>query len=99
MKTRVIQNGADVHGTSPEPPEPPATARRPTNLAGRMGRWSAQHRKTAIFGWFAFVIASFALGIVAGTTKIDPDTSGVGESGRADRSSMRASPSLRPNAS
>jgi uncharacterized membrane protein YdfJ with MMPL/SSD domain len=85
MKTRVIQNGADVHGTSPEPPEPPATARRPTNLAGRMGRWSAQHRKTAIFGWFAFVIASFALGIVAGTTKIDPDTSGVGESGRADR--------------
>ena len=57
----------------------------PRNLAARMGRWSAQHRKTAIFGWFAFVIASFALGIVAGTTKIDPATSGVGESGRADR--------------
>ena len=23
-----------------------------TNIAARMGRWSARHRKTAIFGWF-----------------------------------------------
>ena len=23
-------------------------------LAGRLGRWSARHRKTAIFGWIAF---------------------------------------------
>ena len=28
-----------------------------TNIAARMGRWSARHRKTAIFGWLAFVIA------------------------------------------
>jgi hypothetical protein len=27
------------------------------NLAARMGRWSTSHRKTAIFGWLAFVIA------------------------------------------
>jgi hypothetical protein len=27
------------------------------NLAARIGRWSASHRKTAIFGWLAFVIA------------------------------------------
>ena len=27
------------------------------NLAARMGRWSAGHRKTAIFGWLAFVVA------------------------------------------
>ncbi len=33
-----------------------------TNVAARMGRWSATHRKTAIIGWFAFVIASFAIG-------------------------------------
>ena len=26
------------------------------SLAARMGRWSAAHRKTAIFGWLAFVI-------------------------------------------
>jgi uncharacterized membrane protein YdfJ with MMPL/SSD domain len=56
-----------------------------TNLAGRIGGWSAQHRKTAIFGWFAFVVVAFGLGIVSGTTQIDNDTSGVGESGRADR--------------
>ena len=28
-----------------------------TNIAARMGRWSAGHRKTAIFGWLAFVVA------------------------------------------
>ena len=28
----------------------------PRNLAARAGRWSAQHRKKAIFGWLAFVI-------------------------------------------
>src|SRR5262249_2842127 len=27
------------------------------NLAARMGRWSAGHWKTAVFGWLAFVIA------------------------------------------
>jgi RND superfamily putative drug exporter len=50
-----------------------------------MGGWSAQHRKIAILGWFAFVIVAFALGNASGTTEIDQDTSGVGESGRADR--------------
>src|SRR3712207_4830074 len=50
-----------------------------------MGRWSARHRKIAILGWFAFVIAAFALGTLSGTKQIDQDTAGVGESGRADR--------------
>ena len=58
---------------------------RSTNLAARMGRWSARHRKTAIFGWLAFVVLAFAAGIVSGTTKIDQATSGVGESGRVDK--------------
>jgi uncharacterized membrane protein YdfJ with MMPL/SSD domain len=58
---------------------------KPKNLAARMGGWSAQHRKAAILGWFAFVIVAFALGNATGTTEIDQDTSGVGESGRADR--------------
>jgi uncharacterized membrane protein YdfJ with MMPL/SSD domain len=81
MKTRIIQDEpeAGVAGYAPEAP------RRHTNIAGRMGRWSAHHRKTAIFGWFAFVILAFALGIMKGTTKIDAATSGVGESGRAAR--------------
>src|SRR5215218_5524352 len=58
---------------------------KPNNLAARMGGWSAQHRKIAILGWFAFVLVAFALGKASGTTEIDQDTSGVGESGRADR--------------
>ncbi|HSK16103.1 MAG TPA: MMPL family transporter [Gaiellaceae bacterium] len=55
------------------------------NLAARMGRWSAAHWKTATFGWLAFVVVAFALGGAVGTTTIDPNTSGPGESGRVDR--------------
>ena len=55
------------------------------NLAARMGRWSADHWKTATFGWLAFVLVAFALGGLAGTKTIDPNTAGPGESGRMDR--------------
>ena len=55
------------------------------NLAARMGRWSAAHWKTATFGWLAFVVVAFGLGGAVGTTTIDPNTSGPGESGRVDR--------------
>ncbi|MDQ3865343.1 MAG: MMPL family transporter [Actinomycetota bacterium] len=85
MKTRVIQSDPDKPSRHPDPADAAAKPRPKTNLAGRMGGWSARHRKTAIFGWLAFVVVAFALGIVWGTTKIDQDTSGVGESGRADR--------------
>jgi uncharacterized membrane protein YdfJ with MMPL/SSD domain len=40
---------------------------RSNNLAARMGRWSARHRKKAIFGWLAFVVVSIAIGAVVGT--------------------------------
>ena len=36
------------------------------NLAARAGRWSASHRKTAILGWLAFVIAAVVIGGAAG---------------------------------
>ena len=55
------------------------------NLAARMALWSAHHRKIAIFGWLAFVIVIFAISKVAITQKtIVFETSGPGESGRAD---------------
>jgi uncharacterized membrane protein YdfJ with MMPL/SSD domain len=60
------------------------TPNRPNNVAARMGRWSADHWKTATFGWLAFVVVAFALGM-AGTKTIDPNTAGPGESGRMDR--------------
>ena len=55
------------------------------NLAARMGRWSANHWKTATFGWLAFVVVAFGLGGLAGTKTIDPNKPGPGESGRMDR--------------
>ena len=85
MKTPIIQNEPDEPSRAQTAAAPPEEGRRPTNLAGRMGRWSAHHRKTAIFGWLAFVVVAFALGIVSGTTKIETATSGVGESGRMDK--------------
>ena len=54
------------------------------SIAARMGRWSATHRKTAIFGWLGFVLAALALGGAIGTEKLDSTYSTVGESGRAD---------------
>jgi RND superfamily putative drug exporter len=49
-----------------------------------MGRWSAQHRKKAIFGWLAFAVALFAISLVSPMKMIVFETSGPGESGRAD---------------
>ena len=37
------------------------------NIAARAGRWSAQHRKIAIFGWLAFVIVAVLIGKGIGT--------------------------------
>jgi uncharacterized membrane protein YdfJ with MMPL/SSD domain len=53
------------------------------NLAARMGRWSARHRKIAIFGWFAVVVLAFYLGSFrVGMKELDPADAGAGESGR-----------------
>src|SRR5256714_10794095 len=54
------------------------------NLAARMGRWSASHKKTAIFGWLAFVAVAFMLGNAVGTKQLDPNKAGTGESGHVD---------------
>jgi RND superfamily putative drug exporter len=56
-----------------------------SNVAARAGRWSAQHRKAAILGWLAFVVAAVVLGGMVGTKHISQDNNGVGESGRAQQ--------------
>jgi RND superfamily putative drug exporter len=56
-----------------------------SNLAARMGRWSAAHWKTATFGWLAFVLVAFGLGGAIGMKSIDDNAPGPGESGRMDR--------------
>ncbi|MDP1848565.1 MAG: MMPL family transporter [Solirubrobacteraceae bacterium] len=55
------------------------------NLAGRAGRWSATHRKTAILGWITFVVLAFMVGGKIGTNTLTDEQSGVGESGTAER--------------
>ncbi len=58
----------------------------PTGFAARAGRWSAQHRKAAVFTWIAFVVAAFAIGnMVVGSREMNDRDSGVGESGRAEQ--------------
>jgi uncharacterized membrane protein YdfJ with MMPL/SSD domain len=37
------------------------------NLAARAGRWSSQHRKAAVMGWLAFVVAAALIGVAMGT--------------------------------
>src|SRR5215210_122436 len=54
------------------------------NLAARAGRWSAQHRKKAVFGWLAFVIIATLIGGKIGTNTIPSDEEGVvGDSARS----------------
>src|SRR3954465_7349985 len=73
-------------------PHSPDSHDSSTNLAARAGRWSAQHRKKAIFGWLAFVILAFAIGSQVGTKTLEDQESGVGESGRAEKAAFNAFP-------
>ena len=57
----------------------------PRNLAARMGNWSATHRKTAIFGWLAFVVGAIAIGTAVGQRSIDQQDSNVGQAHRGDQ--------------
>ena len=57
---------------------------RSNNVAARMARWSAQHRKKAIFGWLGLVVVLLAINILSPMKTIVFETSGPGESGRAD---------------
>lgn len=53
------------------------------NIAARAGRWSATHRKTAILGWFVFVIAAFQVGSMVGQKNLEPFEMFSGESAKA----------------
>jgi uncharacterized membrane protein YdfJ with MMPL/SSD domain len=64
----------------------------PRGVASRAGVWSAQHRKTAIWGWLAFVVVAFMIGGAAGTKTLEHTQTGVGESGRADQAIADAAP-------
>ncbi len=50
------------------------------NLAARAGRWSAQHRKAAIFGWILFVVLATMAGSQIGQKELPTAEMGNGES-------------------
>src|SRR3954463_10700824 len=63
----------------------PSSPRRSTGLAGRMGRWSATHRKAAILGWFGFVLFALVIGLGIPQNKISDVDGFNGESHRAEQ--------------
>jgi RND superfamily putative drug exporter len=83
MKTRVIQDEPPQPMPGSQGDEESIQHRHPTNLTGRIGRWSANHRKLAIFGWLAFVVAAFFVGSSVIGAKQATEYTGQGESGRA----------------
>jgi uncharacterized membrane protein YdfJ with MMPL/SSD domain len=59
--------------------------KRSNNIAARMGRWSASHWKTAVFGWLAFVVAAVFIGNAVGTKNIKEEDYNTGQSHQADQ--------------
>src|SRR3954465_12360428 len=73
-------------GSRPRPVNPgSAPGNGIKGLAARAGRWSAQHRKKAIWGWLAFALVAFAIGSAVGTKTQTTAPSGVGGAGGAAR--------------
>jgi RND superfamily putative drug exporter len=84
MKTRVIQHEPRERRTDEARNGPRDTRRPRRNIAARMGHWSATHKKTAIFGWLAFIALAFVIGNAVGTKQLDAKKSGTGESGHVE---------------
>jgi uncharacterized membrane protein YdfJ with MMPL/SSD domain len=79
---------------------PPTERNQPSNdtrrnLAARAAHWSATHRKTAIFGWFGFVLFAVLIGQMVSQKTIFGADQFNGESGRAEHTLEDAG--LRPN--
>jgi uncharacterized membrane protein YdfJ with MMPL/SSD domain len=66
--------------------------RNSTNIAARAGSWSARHKKTAIFGWLAFVAIALVLGSSVGTKNIAAEDQGAGQAKRGDQIQADAFP-------
>jgi RND superfamily putative drug exporter len=62
------------------------------NIAARAARWSATHRKLAIFGWLAFVVVALFAGNAIGTKELTDAEAVSGESGRAEVAIEKSKP-------
>src|SRR3954463_1406204 len=66
------------------------------NIAARMGRWSASHWKTAVFGWLVFVVAAVFIGGQVGTKNIKTEDANTGQSHKADQILKHGFPQVDP---
>ena len=99
MKSRVIQDGPEpepaAHHTTREACE--KQMQRAMNVAGRLGSWSANHWKTAVFGWLACIVVFFYVGnALVGLKQIEQSDAGVGQSHKADQIFKKAFPERAP---
>ena len=89
MRTRIPEYAdPDAPGGGPGPRQSQHHSRRARpkrNLVGAVARWSTRHRKTAIFGWLAFVIAATLIGSSVGTTMLKDSDYGSGDSKKAEK--------------
>ena len=58
---------------------------RHTNLAGRAGRWSAAHWKTAALGWLALALVASLAGHLVGVEQMKSWAIANGDSRRAEQ--------------
>jgi uncharacterized membrane protein YdfJ with MMPL/SSD domain len=66
------------------------------NIAARIGRWSASHWKTAVFGWLGFVVLALALGMAVGTKQLKVEDANVGQAHKADEILKQGFPQSNP---
>jgi uncharacterized membrane protein YdfJ with MMPL/SSD domain len=88
FRTMRIDRRSDESGAATGAPT--ASSGQPRNLAARMGRWSASHWKTAVFGWLAFVLVAVAVGQMVGEKTTKMQDSDVGQARKADLILKRA---------
>src|SRR3954449_2792919 len=67
------------------------------NMAQRAARWSAEHRRAAILGWLALVIASVFIGGAVGTKQLADEDLGSGQARQADQILAKAGFNQRAN--
>jgi putative drug exporter of the RND superfamily len=66
------------------PRKAPDSTSLPVGLAARLGNWSAEHRKKAIFGWIALLVLALAAG-GGGAKKLSAVGASNGDSAKAER--------------
>src|SRR5690348_2262775 len=69
----------------PSPPERDTDVTSSRNLAARAGRWSARHRRTAVFGWLGFVALAIVLGSLIPRAEITRAEGQIGPPAQAQR--------------